>query len=250
MRVAVIVPTANDDAALQRSLACLGELDPAPDELIVVDSAASPSCALTCRAAGAVWIPAHAGRGGQLALGAARARADVLWFLHTDCEPSPGALTALRASIAAGVMGGYFRFQFSGTRGPAKRFLERCIAWRCRLGTVYGEQGLYVTRRAYARTPGFSLQPLFEQVALVRALRRSGRFVALDVPIIVSPRRWEREGYWRRTLANRLLALGYLCGIAPARLARWTGGLPARPSARLGSGGDHSHSGGHQAGKG
>jgi len=249
MRIAVIIPTSQDDAALQRSLASLAELDPCPDEVIVVDGAASASCQLACRAAGAVWLAGHPGRGGQLALGAARARADLLWFVHADCQPAPEAVRVIREAIAAGALGGYFRFQFSGTRGPAKRFLEHCIAWRCRHGTVYGEQGLFVTRAAYLATPGFSVQPLFEQVALVRALKRSGRFVALSVPVTVSPRRWESEGYWRRIMVNRLLALGFLCGMAPARLARWHGGVPTGALPRPGHDG-HSRSGGHQAGKG
>jgi hypothetical protein len=36
----------------------------------------------------------------------------------------------------------------------------------------------------------------------------------------VSPRRWERDGWIRRSLMNRLLALGFALGVAPDRLAR------------------------------
>jgi hypothetical protein len=61
---------------------------------------------------------------------------------------------------------------------------------------------------------------LFEEVPLVRALRRAGRFARVGATIGVSPRRWERDGWVRRTLENRVLALGYLAGISPRRLAR------------------------------
>jgi len=222
MRVAVIIPTLDDAESLAGLLSRLAHLDPLPDELIVV-GAASASCELVCRSAGAAWLAAHAARGGQLALGAARARADVLWFLGTDCEPHRSAVAALRGAVAAGAAGGYFRFRFAGPRSRIKRTLERCIALRSRIGTIYGDQGLFVTRTAYEDTPGFALQPLFEEVALVRALKRTGRFVALSLPLTVCPQRWEYEGFLRRALVHRWLVLAFMCGVAPARLARWRG---------------------------
>lgn len=250
MRVAVIIPTLDDDAALHRLLARLDHLDPAPDEVIVVDGAASESCEMACRSAGALWLPAHPSRGGQLALGAARARADVLWFLHCECEPHADAVAGIRGSISAGAVGGYFRFRFGGGPTRVKRFLERCIAWRCGWGAVYGDQGLYVTRAGYEATPGFTVQPLFEEVALVRALKRTGRFVALDLPILVSPRRWERDGYLRRTFANRTLALAFSCGVSPARLVRWFGGRLRPAPAGYGRHGGRSRTSGHEAHRG
>lgn len=251
MRVAVIIPTLDDDAALQRLLARLGKLEPAPDEVLVVDGAASQACEALCRAAGARWLAAHPSRGGQLALGAARAHADVLWFLHAECDPHSVSIAAIRRSIEAGACGGYFRFRFGGAPSRTKRLLERCIATRCRWGMVYGDQGLYVTRSAYAATPGFTVQPLFEEVALVRALKRTGHFAALDLPITISARRWERDGFLRRTLANRTLAIAFLCGASPARLARWYGGRLRPAPAGYGSRrGGRSRTGGHEAHKG
>ena len=124
--------------------------------------------------------------------------------------------------------GGHFRFRFAGRSSPFKRFIERCIAWRSRWGTVYGDQGIFVTRSAYAATPGFTIQPLFEEIALVRALKRTRSFVGLAVPLCVSPEPWERDGYLRRILTDRLAALGFLLGISSVRLARWRGALPVR----------------------
>lgn len=250
MRVAVIIPALDRDAALERTLAGLERLEPVPDCVAVVDGAASQSCALVCRAAGAQWIPAHPGRGGQLALGAAHTHADVLWFLRIDCEPHAGAVAAIRGAIAAGAAGGYFRFEFAEPATRAKRLLERCIAWRCRWGTVYGDQGLFVARGAYEASPGFAVQPLFEEVALVRALKHTGRFVALPLPITISVRRWERDGYLKRTLLNRLLAVGFSFGISPARLARWHGGRLSPAPAGHASAGRASRRGDHEAHEG
>ena len=223
-RLAVVVPVLHDDAALARLLPLLGRLASAPEQVIVVDGAASEATATLCRGAGCAWMPSARGRGLQLAAGIAAARAagaGVLWMVHADCEPHASSAHAIREALAAGAAGGYFRFRFGGARSALKRFLEACIAWRCRLSMVYGDQGIFVSRAAYDASPGIGPQPLFEEVALVRALRRTRRFVALPLPMTVSERRWQRDGLLRRTLRNRTLALAYLLGIDPATLERW-----------------------------
>ena len=39
--------------------------------------------------------------------------------------------------------------------------------------------------------------------------------------LVVSPRRWKRDGFLRRTLGNWALTVAYAVGISPARLARY-----------------------------
>jgi rSAM/selenodomain-associated transferase 2 len=228
MRVSAIIPTLCDDEALEQLLTKLAALPERPEEILVIDGNASAQTASLCREHGATWLATRASRGAQLAYGAARARGDVLWFLHADAGPSLHAARCLRTAIAGGAAGGYFRFRFSGEATLSKRLLQSCIRWRCRFSIVYGDQGIFVARDAYAASPGFAIQPLFEEVGLVRALRRTRRFVALSEPIVVDARRWERDGYWRRTLANRLLAVLFAAGVSPARLARWHAGFALR----------------------
>lgn len=225
-RLTAIVPVLRDDAALEGLLAALRRLDRPPERLIVADGAGSDETASLCRRYSAHWLPCAGGRGPQLGAGVAGSRepgavAEVLWFLHADSRPDPRAGSAIRLAAARGAVGGYFRFRFGGPRSGMKAFLERSIALRCRIGMVYGDQGIFVTRAAYEAGPGFAAQPLFEEVPLVRFLKRTGGFVRLDLPITVDPRRWERDGYLRRTLHNRVLALGHLLGVPPPRLAQW-----------------------------
>ena len=72
----------------------------------------------------------------------------------------------------------------------------------------------------YDAVGGFADTPLFEEVPLVRALRGRGTFTRVAAAIGVSPRRWERDGWLWRSFGNRLLALAYLLGVPPRRLAR------------------------------
>lgn len=222
--LAVVVPTLNDDAALARLLPLLVRLAEPPEQVIVADGGSSESTAAICRGAGAKWLPCRPGRGLQLRAGIEAARsagAGILWMVHADCEPHPQAARAIRACVARGAAGGYFRFRFGGERSVLKRALEICIAWRCRLSMVYGDQGIFVSAQAYDATPGIGPRALFEEVPLVRSLRRTRRFVAMPLPIVVSERRWRHDGLLLRTARNRMLALGFAAGIDEATLARW-----------------------------
>lgn len=218
--VSVIIPVIADNEALMRLLNRLHNLESPPDEIVIVDGGASSSCRSLARRFSCVYVSARRGRGHQLHAGALRASGDILWFLHADAVPPDNALALIRAQHTANSTGGYFGFRFTGTDAWHKSALARLINLRARFGTPYGDQGLFATRAAYDAAGGFADVPLFEEVALVRALRRQGSFACMPAEIGVSPRRWERDGWIRRTLGNRLLAVGYALGIPPHRLAR------------------------------
>ncbi len=219
--VSIVVPTWHDDAALSRLLPQLAALRPPADEVLVVDGASNEATRAMATAGGAIYLPSAAGRGTQLNRGARAARGEVLWFVHADAVVPAVAIEAIERALAGGAASGAFRFRFGGERGLTQRIIERGIAWRGALSMVYGDQGLFMRRAAFERAGGFDEAPLFEEVPLVRALKRAGGFRVIDAAIEVSPRRWEHDGFWRRTLYNRLLALGYVAGISPRRLAQW-----------------------------
>ena len=74
-------------------------------------------------------------------------------------------------------------------------------------------------RQIYREVGGHAPWLLFEEVPLVRGVRRLGRFAPLRESISVDPRRWQRDGWWRRTWNNRKLALDFACGADPNELA-------------------------------
>ena len=98
--------------------------------------------------------------------------------------------------------------------------MEKAINLRTISGIPYGDQGLFAARSAFEAAGGFSDEPLFEEIRLVKKLRDAGSFEEIDLPIGVSPRRWEQDGWLIRTLQNRLLVLGYLVGMPGHALAR------------------------------
>ncbi len=215
----VIIPCYNDESKLAQLLAQIQHLPRSPLEVVVVDGAASQACHEICRQYGASWLASEPCRGKQLLAGAAAAQGDTLWFLHADARLPQDPVTVMELALTKGAIGGYFRFRFDVPRAWPAFFLEPAIALRCRSGIPYGDQGLFMSKQVYIEAGGHAPWPLFEEVPLVKGLRLSGRFVALREPIFVDPRRWQRDGWWRRTWENRKLALAFMRGSAPHELA-------------------------------
>lgn len=214
----IVVPTLNDSDALQELLPRLSAMK--PHRVVVVAGEANEGEARCCEEAGAEYIVSAPCRGRQLDMGARASAASVLWFLHADATPNPNSLDAIREAIGAGARGGFFKFRFANTqRSLAVQTLEAAIGLRCRWGIPYGDQGIFADKEAYLAAGGFAHEPLFEEVPLVRGLRELGPFIGLPLTIGVSARRWNRDGWLRRTAHNRWLALRYSLGASPASLA-------------------------------
>jgi rSAM/selenodomain-associated transferase 2 len=152
--------------------------------------------------------------------GALAASGNVLWFLHADSRVPPDAADALLAACRGGATWGRFDVRLSG-QPPALRLVERLMNLRSRLtGIATGDQGIFVTRAAFAQAGGFPNIPLMEDIALSKALRGQTAPACLRVQIVTSSRRWEDRGAIRTILLMWRLRLAYALGADPARLAR------------------------------
>jgi glycosyltransferase involved in cell wall biosynthesis len=220
--ISIVVPSFAEDPALVALLKRIRSWPRMPREVIVADGAQSIDTRRVCARYKALWVPSVHGRGVQLMKGAAQARGSVLWFVYPDAEPHPQSLMAIAIAIDSGALGGYFRWRPRGRRHWQKTLLELGVRLRSQCGVPYGDQGLFVARETFEVCGGFAPTPLFEQVPLVKAVRRQGRFDALALPISVPEGSWARRGWLRQALSNRLLALGYIAGFSPATLARWS----------------------------
>jgi rSAM/selenodomain-associated transferase 2 len=217
-RIAVVIPVLGDQAELARLLPLVRSQQ--PEEIVVVSGCPDARTAALCREHACTYLETAASRGAQLDAGAKAATAPVLWFLHADAAPPPDALRAIEAALQSGAESGCFRFAFQGPATWYKRLLAALVALRVRCGgMVYGDQGVFVRRDVYRECDGFAPQPLFEEARLVRRLRTRGTFVVLPQTLRVATRRWERDGWWRRTLHNRWLAIRFMLGARPEELA-------------------------------
>lgn len=148
------------------------------------------------------------------------ATGDVLWFLHADCTPAPEACRAIRSVLKdPKVAGGHFILRFSG-QGRGARILTRVYPWLRWLGLCYGDSGIFVRREVYEAVGGFRPLPLFEDIDLVRRLRRVGGFCRVACPLVASARRFEHRNFAGMFAQWTGLQILYWLGVSPSWLAR------------------------------
>jgi rSAM/selenodomain-associated transferase 2 len=221
VRLSIVTPTLNEDRSLEALFQDLTQLRVA-HEVIVIDGGSTDATRVVAERHGARVLSTRPGRGAQLALGARAAAGDLLCFLHADVRLPDRARSALEREARIRPIGAaVFRLAIDAP-GIAFRIIERGANLRTRLlGLPYGDQGLVVSRDEYRAVGGYQAIPIMEDVALVRALSRRRPVRILDAELLVSARRWQRDGVWRRTLSNSCLIAAYLAGIPPRTLARW-----------------------------
>ena len=225
-RFSVIIPTLQEEnyieTAIRSARAAYGE----DCEIIVVDGGSTDRTPELAARHGRL-IRQSGGRGAQLNAGAARAAGGVLVFLHADTTveaASGGEIT--RALRDGRVIGGCHRFRFAQpSAGLRFGLLQAAVNIRTRLfRTATGDQALFARREAFAAVGGYPDDPLFEDVALVRRLRKVGRFEVLGSAACTSRRRWETRGFVRTVVLHWVLRAAFHVGVSPRLLGAWYAG--------------------------
>lgn len=223
MRLAIVVPTLNEEETLRRTLPAAVS---AADEVIVSDGGSTDSTVEVARALGARVVSGAPGRGGQLNRGAAATDADILVFLHADTTLPPAGPQAICDAVAAGARGGAFLLRFDADR-PAQRLGAWLINARTRLIRLpLGDQAQWVTRATFARLGGFQDWPILEDLDFALRLRRDGRrggrggMTLIEERVTTGARRFVEQGAVRTVATNWLIWLLFLMGVPPHRLAR------------------------------
>ena len=229
--LSIVIPTLDSAGVLGATLAHMGgdiaglEERGLPVEVVVADGGSRDGTADEARRHGARLVEAEAGRGRQLAAGAAAAAGTWLLFLHADTRPAPGWNEEASAFIGAPGnrnRAACFRFALDD-RATIARLLERLVALRCFLFALpYGDQGLLIHRSLYDALGGFRPLPLMEDVDLVRRLGRR-RLAYLRTPAVTSAVRYRRSGYAPRMARNLCCLLLFSLGVRAETVARLYG---------------------------
>lgn len=232
MKISVVIPVLNEAETIESVIARLAaaargaegvaECDAHEIEVIVVDGGSQDASVAKAQRAGVRVIASAPGRARQLQAGAAVARGEVLLFLHADTWLAPGFAPVLAHALAdTNTVGGAFRFALD-----AHGLVFRAIEWGTHLrnwvwNAPYGDQALFVRRNVFEAIGGVPQTPIFEDVDLVRAMKRKGRVVIVALPAVTSARRYARGGVWRTALGHRAAVLADALGIERERIAAW-----------------------------
>jgi len=221
--LSVVIPTLDEAARIGSRLAELTQ--GSADEVVVADGGSRDATVEIAQRAGARIVLAARGRGPQMNAGARAATGDVLLFLHADAALPPDARDWIaRALTDPAVVAGAFRLHTVADDGRnwLGPFL-RIADIRSHVTRIpYGDQALFVRRAVFERVGGFPAEPLMEDVALSRRLRREGRLVTVPAYVRVSGRRFLKHPI-AGTLAMWTFPTLHRLGVSTRTLARLYG---------------------------
>lgn len=217
LKVAVVIPTLNEQAALERRLpAVLG----AADEVVVSDGGSTDHTVDVARHHGVTVVNGKPGRGPQLNRGARTAEGTALVFLHADTDLPQAAIPEVRHALEEGAVGGGFLVRFASRR-PIFRLVSEVVNLRTRLSrSPLGDQAQFATRAAFEAVGGYPEWPILEDLAFIRQLKKHGRIAVLDSEVSTSVRRFEQGGILQSIARNWLIFGCYFAGVSPFRLAK------------------------------
>ena len=220
MKLSIVIPTLDEAAAIEATLAALAPARARGAEVVVSDGGSRDATRSLAAPLADRVVEAPRGRAVQMNAGARAASGEALLFVHADTLLPPHADEAVARALAGGSQWGRFDVAIAGA-DPLLAVVALLMNARSRwTGVATGDQAIFATRAAFEAAGGFPDIPLMEDVALCKALRRRSRPACLAERVVTSGRRWERRGTLRTILLMWRLRLAYALGADPRGLAR------------------------------
>lgn len=225
LNLSIIVPLLNEADNLPELMAHIVHLDPAPQQLILVDGGSVDGSVTVAKemlksteiAQSAIeWrvIESTVGRARQMNTGAMLATGDVLLFLHADTELPVDAIDNVQQAVAQYDWG---RFDVRlDSREPLLKIVGLMINQRSRLmGIATGDQAIFIKKSVFEQIGGYPDQPLMEDIELCKRLKKIARPACLKSKVTTSARRWQQHGTWQTIFLMWHLRFDYWRGVSP-----------------------------------
>ena len=212
-QLSIVIPTLNEANFLARTLANLTQLNPPPQEIIIVDGGSQDDTLKIARQAGITpIITSQAGRALQMNLGAKVATGDYLCFLHADTLVPDDLITVIEktltnSTIACGgfisLMTGTLKTRWSFSLNNYLKTYYAPLLFRPHLffkglRILFGDQVMFCRRSDFADCGGFDPElPILEDADLCLSLLQYGRIYQVDRIVQSSDRRVAKLGFFK-----------------------------------------------------
>ena len=222
MKISVVIPVLNEAALVVQNLPALQPFRVAGHELILVDGGSDDATVSLSEPFVDQTIRSSKGRSRQMNNGAIAAKGEILLFLHIDTLLPEGADRLIVNGMKREMRSwGRFDVRLSG-RHPLFRVVAWLMNWRSRItGIATGDQAIFVQKKLFRTVGGFPEIDLMEDIALCKRLKGYSPPCCLWQRVIISSRRWEKNGMVRTILLMWVLRGAYFFKVNPNRLAKF-----------------------------
>jgi rSAM/selenodomain-associated transferase 2 len=231
--VAIIVPMLDEAPALPRLARCLANLDPAPDEILLVDGGSGDDSVAVAKSLGLKVITSGRGRARQSNAGVAATSAPLVMVLHADTWLPDDAMAVVIATMADP------KINLAGftaiLAGPEKtRWVTSFHNWiktyyapllfRPHLfirggRLLFGDHAMFFRRSDFEKVGGFDERMMvMEEADLCVRLARNGRTRLVNRIVITSDRRIQKWGEWKANWIYLKVGFRWGLGLKPKSL--------------------------------
>jgi len=228
--ISAIIVTFNEELFIHSIIDELEKQLQVEFEILLADGGSTDRTIDFAHQRGIEIISCRKGKSCQMNDAAKKAKGDILFFVHADMKFPKHTLSEIQQHIENGFDGGGFANVFDEHNDKIKR-IGNLLNFRffdkreqSDKGIFYGDNGIFVRKKAFDALGGFKEIPIMEDYEFSKRLSKQFNTVKISDPFItVSARRHAKAGFWKTRLQWVLIRVLFKWGISPRLLVRWYG---------------------------